>query len=382
MKLIFKNQEYLNFINVAAISSYFARAITDIDYFLISGAVLGWVVFMYQLFNRLRLPYVAVISLFIISASYYLTILNNGLSYGKLFIPLYIACLGIAWRISTHGINYRFCWIIFYGSIVYFFLNIFVLDSTLYSLFAYSRNHISVYFINAAALLYIGTLTSGRQIGLLPVVLIFLVSIVSIGFGGIISCLSFLILITCYKYSQLLRTNKIILFYIFVTFALGLSIIWDDIMFYMPNSLYLSNEMLIKWGKISEFGGRVYVWSDYFERLDVKRFLLGSSLSESFYGFNNLHSSYFLLHQRMGFLSIILMCLFLYALLKMLSVNFVYFSCYFILLLRGISDTTFLAGSSFDFVFLYFCLFAYISLKKQIQLGIPSVKNIPKQSLG
>ncbi len=381
MKLTFKNQEYLNFINLAAISSYFARAITDIDALLILGGVLGWMVFLYQLVDRLRLPYVAVISLFIVLASYYFTILNNGLNQGKLFIPLYVACLGIAWRISTHGINYRFCWIIFYGSIVYFFVNIFLLDSTLYSLFAYSRNHISVYFINAAALLYIGTMTSGRQIGLLPVILIFLVSIVSIGFGGIISCLTLLFLLTCYKYSQLLWTYKIILFFAFVTFALGLWIIWDEIMVYVSTSLYFSNEMLIKLQKVSEFGGRINVWSEYFEKLDVTRFFVGSSLSESFYGFNNLHSSYFLLHQRMGFLGIILMCLFLYALLKMYSVNFVYFSCFFVLLLRGISDTTFLAGSSFDFVFLYFCLFAFISLKKEIQPRIQSAKNIPKQSL-
>ena len=76
MKLIFKNQEYVNVINLAAITSYFARAITGIDAFLILGGVLGWVVFLYQFLDRLRLPYVAAISLFIVLASYYFTIIN------------------------------------------------------------------------------------------------------------------------------------------------------------------------------------------------------------------------------------------------------------------------------------------------------------------
>ena len=377
MKLIFKNQEYLNFINVAAISSYFARAITDIDYFLISGAVLGWVVFMYQLFNRLRLPYVAVISLFIISASYYLTILNNGLSYGKLFIPLYIACLGIAWRISTHGINYRFCWIIFYGSIVYFFVNILIFNSPVGSLFAYSRNHVSVYFINAAALLYISTFMSGRQIGLLPVIFISIVSFISVGFGGIISCLSFLFLLVIYKYSKSSWIYKIILIFAFVTCAIGIWIMLDNIIY---NGLTLDNlsaDIPAKLQEISELSGRRDIWSEYFGKLDVISFLAGLSFSERFNGFLNLHSSYFLLHQRMGFFGIILMCLFLYSLLKMYSVNFVYFSCFFVLLLRGLSDTTFLAGSSFDFVFLYFFLFAFISLKNKSSLKYHRLKTSP-----
>lgn len=374
MKLIFKKQEYVNVINLAAITSYFARAITDINAFLILGGVLGWVVFLYQFLDRLRLPYVAAISLFIVLASYCFTILNNGLSHGKLFIPLYVACLGIAWRIATHGINYRFCWIIFYGSIAYFVISLFVFNSTLHSLFAYSRNHISVYFINATALLYIGALTSGRQIGLLPVVLIFFVSIVSIGIGGIISSLSFLFLLACYKSSDSSFAYKIILFFTFAAFALGLLIMWDDIIGYVATSLYFSGDILIKLHKISELGGRYEIWSEYFEKLDITRLLVGSSLSESFYGFQNVHSSYFLLHQRMGFLGVILMCLFFYALVKMYHVNFVYFSCFFVLLLRGLSDTTFLAGSSFDFLFLFFCLFAFISIKNKSNLGYRQLK--------
>ena len=71
MVLNFKNKEYVNFINLAAISSYFARAITGIDTFLFLGAGLGCIVFLYQLFFRIRLPHIAVLSLLIIYGNLY-----------------------------------------------------------------------------------------------------------------------------------------------------------------------------------------------------------------------------------------------------------------------------------------------------------------------
>jgi len=370
MRLSFKEQQVVDFINLTAISSYFARAITGNDAFLFLGVLLGGGVFLYQCLDRLRLPYMAAISLFIVTASYLFTFLNNGFSHGSLFIVLYVACMGIAWRISTHGINYTFCWLVFYGSLAYFVVMLYVFNYSLWSLFAYSRNHISVYFINAAALLYIAALTTGRKISLIPAFFVLFVSVVSIGFGGIISALMFFILLAYHKCFHSVKGYKVILFVVIAVVAQGMVTFWADIVNYLSTFSYVKGDMLIKLQTLHEVSGSVrsQIWGEYFERLDITRLLLGISLSEEFYGYANLHSSYFMLHARMGFLALILMALFLYMLLKMYRVNFVYFVCFFVLLLRGGTDTTFLAGSSFDFVLLYFFLFAYMSFSNRSEV--------------
>jgi len=361
----FREQQVVDFINLIAISGFFARAITGNSTFLFLGVLLGGGVFLYQYLDRLRLPYMAAISLFIVTASYLFTFLNNGFSHGSLFIVLYVACMGIAWRISTHGINYMFCWLFFYGSLAYFVVMLYVFNYSLESLFANSRNHISVYFINAAALLYIAAMTTGRKISLIPAFIVLFVSVVSIGFGGIISALIFFILLAYHKLFYSFKGYKVILFFVIVAVAEGLVIFWTDIVNYLSALPYVEGDMLVKLQSLHEVSGnaRYHIWGEYFERLDITRLLLGVSLSEEFYGFANLHSSYFLLHARMGVLAFILMALFLYMLLKIYRVNFVYFVCFLVLLLRGGTDTTFLAGSSFDFVLLYFFLFAYKSFR-------------------
>ncbi len=95
---------------------------------------------------------------------------------------------------------------------------------------------------------------------------------------------------------------------------------------------------------------RSNLWHEYIDKLDWLRFMTGINLDETFYGYKNLHSSYVLLHARMGFLAFLLVFIFLFGLFRLYKINFIMAVCYLSLLLRGMSNTTFMSGSSFDFV--------------------------------
>jgi hypothetical protein len=174
-KEVFSKLKFVDAVNLFAISLFFARELTGEIAYLFTGMLIGLGLLTYQTYLRHSVPLIAVVSLVVVCCSYGLTLANNGLSHGALFIPLYLACFGIAWRIYTNGINYWFCWILFYCSVFYFLVSFHTIDGGASTFLANSRNHVSVFFLNAAVLVYVGAFKSGRKISLIPAALFVLI---------------------------------------------------------------------------------------------------------------------------------------------------------------------------------------------------------------
>jgi hypothetical protein len=364
--LLTNKLQVLSALNYLAILSFFIRAITGNIIFLFIGAALGGFIFLYFLFINKKIPrqffYVSIV----VVLSYLITYMNNGFSHGSLFIVLFLSCASIAWAIARYGINYWFAWTIFYGSALYCFLRIYYFDASPNDLFAYSRNHVSVYFINAISLLYIAAYQEKRKTPILPAILTFLISVMSVGTGGIFSSAILLWFILIWYILKNFKSYKIISIYLTLSILYHVVSFWDIGISGLVATFDLQGDIVIKLqsSQITAGNARYQIWSEYINSLDIIRVLAGVSLSEEFYGYSNLHSSYLLLHARMGFLSFFLVLMFMYSLVRLYKKNYVFFICYMVILLRGITDTTFLAGSSFDFVLLFFFIFSVSPIYK------------------
>lgn len=357
---IAKFSEIVDVIKIISISCFFAKAITGNDIFLYIGFFSGILLFIYQLLSRNSISLFAVIFFLIVIFTSVFSLLNNGFKYGLLFIPSIIAASGIGWRISTNGINYRYCWLLFYGSLMYFLVHVLLLDQYAGSVFAYSRNHISIYFINATCLLFIASYQSKQEIKLTPVIATLFVSILSVGFGGILSSALFLYMILYYKFFNKLKNYKS-LFFLVMGFSLFILIMFlNSFLIYIIENFDLSNDMISKLQSPFNFseGVRFHIFNEYIEKLNFQRIIFGTNMGETFYNQSNLHSAFLMLHSRSGILFFLLIILFSYSLLMLYKHNFVFATCFFVILFRGLTDTSFLVGSPFDFIFIFFLLYA------------------------
>jgi len=355
---------FVTLFNYVAICLFLARAIFGNVEFLYLAMLVGLAIFLIQFLEQGKLPPLVVAFLMIIILSYLITFTNNGVSVGALFIPLNLAHIGVAWRISTHGLNYQFSRIIFFGSIGYFLYCVLIDDLNPSQIFANSRNYISVYFLNTLSILYISIYLS-RDLDftklrvLTPALFVFLVSVIAIGSSGIISTFILLSLTGMFflKRSQIL----VLAFLLLVTISYIAN--WDTFISILSTFELLSfdPELLQKmdYVQLTQENARYYIWDEYINSMNVMRVLSGISLSESFYGFNNYHNSFILLHARLGFFSFIIALMFFVSIIRGFKVNIILASCLFAILLRSFGDTSILAGSAFDFVIFYFIFFLH-----------------------
>jgi hypothetical protein len=360
---IIKKVSYITMFNYIAIFFFISRAIFGDVEFLYLGATLGLLVLFTQLIEQRSLPFLAVVFITIVLISYILTFVNNGFEKGILFVPLTLSHIGVAWRMSTHGVNLNFSKTIFFGSIVYFFYSIGIAGLNPGEIFANSRNYVSVYFLNTVSILYISIYLSedvsiSKARILVPAALVFLVSTLSIGTSGIATSFVFLVLI-------LLIVSKNVYKYILG----GLGVLaasffqdWNSFLSFLEVFPLFSqdSELLEKmtYAQLTQDNPRYTIWSEYLSSMNAVRLLSGISLNETFYGFSNYHSSFVLLHARIGMYAFIFLFLFLYLLIKVFRVSKILATCLFVILLRSLSDTSIMAGSSFDFVLFYLLFFS------------------------
>jgi len=362
-----------------AIFFFISRAIFGDVEFLYLGMALGLLVLFAQIIEQRSLPLLAVVFVTIVLISYILTFANNGFEKGSLFVSLTLSHIGVAWRMSTHGVNLNFSKTVFFASVVYFFYSIGIAGLSPGEIFANSRNYISVYFLNVVSILYISMhLLEGANINkvkmLVPAVLVFLVSTLSIGSAGIITSFVLLVLI-------FLIVNK------YISLIVGIGAIyffqdWNSTLSFLEGlSLFNYNsELLQKMGyaQLTQDNPRFAIWSEYVKSMNSVRLLSGINLNEEFFGFSNYHSSPVLLHARIGVYAFLIAFLFFYLLIKVFRANKVLGACLFALLLRSLSDTTIMAGSPFDFVLFYLLFF---SLSNQDRL-LRSSANISQKKEG
>ena len=355
---------FFTLFNYVAICFFLARAIFGNVEFLYLGLFFGLTVFLSQLLNQGKLPSLAVAFLMVITISYLITFTNNGLSVGALFVPLSLAHIGVAWRISTHGLSYQFSRIIFFGSLAYFVYGALILNLAPHQMFANSRNYVSVYFLNTLSIFYISIYLS-RDLDfkkfrvIMPAAFVFLISVFAIGSSGIISTFILLSLIGM----TFVKRSHVLVLALLLLVAMSYIGSWDAFISFLGTFELLSShhELLKKldYVELTQGNTRYYIWNEYISSMDVMRVLTGINLSESFYGFNSYHNSFLLLHARLGLFGFIITLMFLFSIIRGFKVNIILASCLFALLLRSYSDTTILAGSAFDFVIFYLIFFLY-----------------------
>jgi len=292
--------------------------------------------------------------------------MNNFFSDGVLFLFFFFGSLGVAWHIALKGINHSFCWWLFYISALYFLIMVFFLGYSTNDIFAYSRNHVSVYFINATSLLYIASYQLKKTIELSPAVATFAISILCEGLAGIIAAGILLYLIMSFKFFRDYKHFKMIVFSFLLAFILLILSNLELIITLFIQSLGIEGDLAVKLSLFvtdSSLTGNVRyeVWADYISKLDLLRFFSGVQLSETFNDFSNLHSSYFILHARIGIFSFFFIGFLIYSLIQLLTRNFLFGACLMAILIRGLTDTTFLAGSSFDYILMFFLIYSSTS---------------------
>jgi hypothetical protein len=351
-----KSREFLfrKYLLYTAIIFLTLKAVTGGIFFLLSGSFFGCVLLLIGVLKKesTTLPFIVVVFIFLIS--YILTYLNNYFSNGSLFLFLMFGSIGIAWEMCKNCLSVTFASFIFYiSSFVYLFLY-FIFDFSAGSILDHSRNHVSVYFINLTALLFIA-LNSQKvkdyKRYITPTIITVFISVLAIGISGIISSMLLFALVFLHALKGKVTSSLFLVLtpmLLFFLYPLELT-----------NIFSFNSELLGKLdpGKLTSEDARYEIWGEYISSLDWIRILTGVPLSETFNGHQNLHSSYFLLHSRIGFFLFFLIVIAFISLLRMFKLSKLLFFCLLSILVRGYSDTTFLSASSFDFVLFYFLLF-------------------------
>jgi hypothetical protein len=360
----------LTFFNYLAICLFVGRAIWGNVEFLYLGMLSGLFVFIGQLIYKKRLPPIVMTFITIIILSYIFTFANNSLERGALFVPLTLSHIGVAWRISTHGLSYKFSKFLFIGSLLYFLYGLVILNLNASQIFANSRNYVSVYFLNILSIffisIYLSSIISFEKIKVIvSAAVTFIASLISIGSMGIFASFMLLVLSSM----RFLKKATIFFLGIFCIFTISYMQDWDGFINYMRQFEIFNKdrELLAKMGylQLTQANPRYGIWEEYITSLDIMRLFFGINLSERFHGFANYHNSFVLLHARTGFYMFIITLIFLYSLIKAYRINYLLASCLLVLLFRSLTDTTILAGSAFDFV-LFFLIFFLGQSKNKI----------------
>jgi hypothetical protein len=344
-----------------AICLFLGRAIWGNVEFLYLGMLFGLFVFFGQLIYKKHLPPLAMAFITIIIMSYIVTVANNSLETGALFVPLTLSHIGVAWRMSTHGLSYNFSKMVFFGSLLYFLFSLVILNVSVKDVFDNSRNYVSVYFLNILSIffisIYLSSIVYFEKIKVITsAVFVFLASLIAIGSMGIFASFMLIILFVF----GFMKKKYVFVLCLLCVLPGSYFQDWDGFISFLSQfeTFTQDKELLAKLGyaQLTQDNPRYNIWEDYISSLDTMRLFFGINLSERFYGFANYHNSFVLLHARTGFYMFIITLMFSYSLIKAYKVNYLLASCLLVILFRSLSDTSILAGSSFDFV-LFFLIF-------------------------
>ena len=356
---------FITSINHVAILFFILRSITGEVIFLYVGLIIGLVVFSFQFFTyRTNLNILIYITLFLLGS--FISLISDFDNY-LLFLPHGISCLGVAWRIHTHGINNKFVTTLLFLIFSYFILMLYILNGA-DDIFANSRNHVSVMFINLTVIYIISRSLIGKSYNSIPAYFSLYASYIGIGLTGIISSAILVLMkildfinqkISYFAYFLLIAI--LIFFYFFFEQSLDLI---EYILTFNQNA---DSDYSIKFTDLKSYSEnpRFNIWNEYLSNLNFYKIIFGVSVSDCFAQICNLHSSYFLLHARTGIIAFLFILFFITTLIQLAKNNVKLAICFLAILIRGIGDTTFMAGSSFDFVIAYLLVFAPY-LKKHI----------------
>lgn len=239
-------------------------------------------------------------------------------------------------------------------------------------IFSSSRNYNSIIMIVFACIYYTSLENNNKQIQIWPAIIIFLLSVWSMGRGGILSTAILLFGLIILRYRRILNRFK---YYRYVNFIVLIIFIFA-ILLYDVNVGHILENTFFQLGKFSYEGGdseRSILWNEYFENASNSslHFLMGAPLDQCFniHSFeNNTHNSFIQLHAYNGLLSVIVILILiiraeLHFIKKRLGVHFLLMN---VLILRSMTDKFIFFQYGFP-VFMYFIFYKdFISCSKLI----------------
>lgn len=310
--------------------------------------------------TRIRREYVP-IYLFagFLAASFLVSSLFVGRTGWRLYFPIcfLVSCPGIA-MILLRG--YVYSWggyIAFYGLSVYFLMLMLAGVDGHNALKYSSWNGISTLMLVACISLYIILSMENKQIDLIPALVTLVISIWGIGRSGIAS--SFVLLLgllfvrfraqTKYFYYLILCLFIAYLFHVLSMLAMDDSIFGNAIDHYFARKTETGT---------SE---RLTMWTNYFNNLDIYRFIFGVNVVEDPWPEGelfeyNYHNSFINLHLQTGLMGLITMSLIFFAFFKFYRINQVFLILLLTLILRSSTDLLIFFGS-FDFLPFFFIFY-------------------------
>ena len=167
-----------------------------------------------------------------------------------------------------------------------------------------SNNYVSVHLLAPAVLYYSLLNIRGKKIPLIPGIVVWVLSLVAGGRGGLLAATILLggIILHRYLEDEATRRERVLLGCLLVVILIPLLFLLLQVFASRFNGLYVVTRFL---DKGLDGGGRLACWAEYIEKsmMSVTRFLFGTELYEVGWVVHysgNLHNSYLFVHAFLG----------------------------------------------------------------------------------
>jgi len=297
-----------------------------------------------------------------------------------------VLCIGITLLLIQHKINTNYLLTALYMNILVVLFRIFTgggIQSYMKIYVTSSSNFVSVHLLFVAVIYYAVLEQQGRRIPFVPALATWIVCVMAMGRGGILSASVLMVGLVLYfrktRFRNMKAQNRMCtILIIFIALIAAVPYVISIIMANMSTSVLLE--------RFSTFGmsdnGRFPCWIEYITACfgDLKSFLLGASFSElkivTRYG-DNLHNSFLNIHAFNG------MIMFVYIIILCIKAVFyakrhhkmLFFWCFVTLCLRGATDYVFWHTNGTP-IFLYF-LFVPLMTPRLSRLRLHARSNNP-----
>tara|TARA_R110002072_G_scaffold1598_8_gene13703 strand:- start:29103 stop:30218 length:1116 start_codon:yes stop_codon:yes gene_type:complete len=349
----------LRLLVLATLSLLVFRHIADYGAYdvLLFGILLGLILLLEVLLTTKRLGS-AQLWLFLVSivAIYFVSLLKNGLGVGTLFLPLALACLGIALQLNRDPQFYKAIWLMMVVVFAYHAVSILYFDMNPDDVVYGSKNHISTFYLSMTAAGYALLARKSRRLPLAPAVLCLVGCLLGQGSAGSVAGLVlfsgalYAILLSRFpmqRFTLLLIAVPVVV----LVLSIGLVDYSNALQSYLWNQGYSLEIMKrLDLPRILGEDVRFEIWVSYIDRLDTRGLLLGFPFGAEFGFHENLHSSYLLLHQRGGVFSLLIFGFLIFILFELWKHSLVVFFCFLALIVRAAGDTVFYGVGVFDWV--------------------------------
>lgn len=307
-----------------------------------------------------RNPLLLVFFLLFIVSAISTNLHNYNHSMEKSYFWSSLMYINMAILLLRYGPNFKYSKFLFYIVSLFFVCNMIIGVKSDTVLQHISRNYISVLMLVNMNLYYIGAKGEKKDLGLLPAILFFIISVWSVGRGPIITSgffLTCILLIKIFREENKVYKKSLIISLIILIIILSIFVVdFDFILNYFV-------QFKIK-GAVD--ASRISIYKEYFSASvnSISNFLLGVSIESLYSGqvySGNLHNSFLQMHAYFGltFSAVVLVLLFKSIIFFVKRKDFVMVALILTLLIRASTDMLFFTGYPEVFLY-YYCLYPYI----------------------